>query len=229
MRRFREIVAASALLSSSLCFAGVASAATFGFQNIPSSTDTAIDSFVQYFTMDVTEYSATEVLFKFNHLAGTPSGSFIGTVYVDGTLGAATVDVSNVGTVDFAANGAANFPQGNNIPLASGGSFSTDQSFTAANGCGNCWAVQAGESLGIKFVGTLSTVIASILSSDLRVGFHVQGIGTAGASDSIYNKNTEKVDAPPTVPIPAALPLLASGLGALGFIGWRRKRKLARA
>jgi hypothetical protein len=26
-------------------------------------------------------------------------------------------------------------------------------------------------------------------------------------------------------PIPAALPLFASGLGALGFIGWRRKRK----
>ena len=29
----------------------------------------------------------------------------------------------------------------------------------------------------------------------------------------------------PTIPLPAALPLLASGLGALGFIGWRRKRK----
>jgi hypothetical protein len=28
-----------------------------------------------------------------------------------------------------------------------------------------------------------------------------------------------------TTPIPAALPLFASGLGALGFIGWRRKRK----
>lgn len=26
-------------------------------------------------------------------------------------------------------------------------------------------------------------------------------------------------------PIPAALPLLASGLGALGFVGWRRRRK----
>lgn len=31
------------------------------------------------------------------------------------------------------------------------------------------------------------------------------------------------------VPVPAALPLFASGLGALGFIGWRRKRKAAAA
>ncbi|MGH6683860.1 MAG: PEP-CTERM sorting domain-containing protein [Pseudolabrys sp.] len=28
-------------------------------------------------------------------------------------------------------------------------------------------------------------------------------------------------------PLPAALPLFASGLGAMGFIGWRRKRKTA--
>jgi len=27
------------------------------------------------------------------------------------------------------------------------------------------------------------------------------------------------------VPLPAALPLFASGLGALGLLGWRRKRK----
>jgi hypothetical protein len=29
------------------------------------------------------------------------------------------------------------------------------------------------------------------------------------------------------VPVPAALPLLASGMGALGMIGWRRKRRAA--
>ncbi len=29
------------------------------------------------------------------------------------------------------------------------------------------------------------------------------------------------------VPIPAALPLLAAGLGAMGFMGWRRKRRAA--
>ena len=28
-------------------------------------------------------------------------------------------------------------------------------------------------------------------------------------------------------PLPAALPLFASGLGALGLLGWRRKRKQA--
>ncbi len=34
---------------------------------------------------------------------------------------------------------------------------------------------------------------------------------------------------PPTnaTPLPAALPLFATGLGALGLLGWRRKRKNA--
>jgi hypothetical protein len=32
---------------------------------------------------------------------------------------------------------------------------------------------------------------------------------------------------PAAIPIPAALPLLAAGLSAMGFMGWRRKRKSA--
>jgi hypothetical protein len=29
----------------------------------------------------------------------------------------------------------------------------------------------------------------------------------------------------PAVPLPTALPLFATGLGALGLLGWRRKKK----
>ena len=36
--------------------------------------------------------------------------------------------------------------------------------------------------------------------------------------------NVAIIDTPP-VPLPAALPLFVAGLGALGFMGWRKKRK----
>ncbi len=39
------------------------------------------------------------------------------------------------------------------------------------------------------------------------------------------NEASMSVAAAPEVPIPAALPLLAAGLGAMGFAGWRKKRK----
>jgi len=38
-----------------------------------------------------------------------------------------------------------------------------------------------------------------------------------------------RADYVPPVPVPAALPLFATGLGALGFLSWRRKRKAATA
>jgi hypothetical protein len=37
--------------------------------------------------------------------------------------------------------------------------------------------------------------------------------------------DTEEITAVSSVPLPAALPLFASGLAGLGLLGWRRKRK----
>ena len=49
-------------------------------------------------------------------------------------------------------------------------------------------------------------------------------IPNAGGSGFIASPYEMRVLAS-TVPLPAALPLFASGLGAMGLLGWRRKRK----
>ena len=36
-------------------------------------------------------------------------------------------------------------------------------------------------------------------------------------------------DSPATTPLPAALPLFATGLGGLGFFSWRRRRRATAA
>jgi plastocyanin len=41
----------------------------------------------------------------------------------------------------------------------------------------------------------------------------------------IGNGGGSSIDVVTPTPLPAALPLFASGLGALGLLGWRRKRK----
>jgi hypothetical protein len=50
--------------------------------------------------------------------------------------------------------------------------------------------------------------------------FFVQSTG----SETVYTPGANEYDVIAT-PLPAALPLFATGLGALGLLGWRRKRK----
>lgn len=51
--------------------------------------------------------------------------------------------------------------------------------------------------------------------------FTVTYNGISGAVNSL----SYQTPVPPTVPVPAALPLFATGLGLLGYIGWRRRRE----
>ena len=49
------------------------------------------------------------------------------------------------------------------------------------------------------------------------------GCGTIFVETAVWSYNLQLDPSP--VPIPAALPLFAAGLSAMGFMGWRRKRK----
>jgi hypothetical protein len=48
-----------------------------------------------------------------------------------------------------------------------------------------------------------------------------------GASNAEIDFSAAAIGSSTATPLPAALPLFATGLGALGLLGWRRKRKNA--
>ena len=89
---------------------------------------------------------------------------------------------------------------------------------------GNVIGSITNDQLGLEFLGLVtndnSAVIAALLFS--LVGDEPQGF----AVDDIRFGVGEQVVVP-GVPLPGALPLFASGLGALGLLSWRRKRKNA--
>jgi hypothetical protein len=49
--------------------------------------------------------------------------------------------------------------------------------------------------------------------------------GSAFLTANDFELGIELAPVTPTTPLPAALPLFATGIGAMGFVGWRRKRK----
>src|SRR5262245_20193357 len=96
----------------------------------------------------------------------------------------------------------------------------------------NIFDVNAGVIIGFNFVslGALNSIPA-VTCCSLGLG----GLGLnfdAGLTNSAGINVQESAGltftlVPEVVPLPAALPLFASGAGVLGFIGWRRKKKAA--
>jgi hypothetical protein len=61
-------------------------------------------------------------------------------------------------------------------------------------------------------------------------GADISSVTFSGNDFGVYGFANEPIDTlvlTSATPLPAALPLFASGLGALGLLGWRRKRKAA--
>jgi hypothetical protein len=102
-------------------------------------------------------------------------------------------------------------------------------------------SMSSGDVAGIKLVapGTSNYVIflaqgdsgISLMDSATWDGTTIAGLGlTPGTYEWIYGSLADQtftldVIAPTATPLPAALPLFAGGLGGLGLLGWRRKRK----
>jgi hypothetical protein len=82
-------------------------------------------------------------------------------------------------------------------------------------------------SRGIDASGTISCSGAGCTGFDATTpvfysAAYTQNGGPGAQINASFNDSTTP---PSTIPLPAALPLFATGVGGFGFLGWRRKRK----
>ncbi len=110
-----------------------------------------------------------------------------------------------------------NLPSGNNVNFATTMSLSFDSDAPASHNGVNT----ASEWLQLVFaIGggrTFADVVNDLQSGELRIGLHVQAIGTGGQSDSFVNLPPATV----IVPLPTTAAL---GMAGLGGIAARRRR-----
>ena len=111
--------------------------------------------------------------------------------------------------------------------------INTDTNVSAATQLA-IWMVEYG--IGFTYSGVASAVETLALQYVAKLTTEwdcptctVTLLSLAGDQNLGYGSDLTKGGESPTTPLPAALPLFASGLGALGLLSWRRKRKNAAA
>jgi hypothetical protein len=83
----------------------------------------------------------------------------------------------------------------------------------------NDFTVSNGQIVAANFFSNGPNLSSLELSSSIMVGV------LAGPEEETTGGPMTFSPVSPATPLPATLPLFATGLGALGLLGWRRKRK----
>jgi hypothetical protein len=163
-----------------------------------------------------------------------PGGTNLGTINVTGTMvttcDSCTLGVGNITSWSFSWNGGS-------VPGNAGTASGTSGGIAFTNNLSASGGV-------ISFISVASGSASNFHQLPAQVNFGVFQTGIIGCGNAFNNCieltnasganivgtvtlpfaiATEEVVT--TTPLPAALPLFATGIGGLGLLGWRRKRK----
>ena len=149
------------------------------------------------------------------------TASAVGTITTDGTIG--TLNGGNIVDYDLTlTNGAfAAVLHASNGTISSGTSLtatSTALLFNFSSNTGSFFVFGGNPGLGFE------DALGSLSAHPSTISLNLSGVGDPNSP--IWTPYRGNVEIALITPLPGALPLFATGLGALGLLGWRRKRKV---
>lgn len=214
-------MAAAGIVAAS--FAGMATAATFGFQNITNNSPVNAAAGEAQLSLSVLAGAGSTAQFTLSNASGGVA-SGVRAIWIDNTAGVllALASITNSGGVTFTAGVGGALPGGETVDFNSSDALGlTAKPPPPVNG------INPGESLTWTYslVGGfgIDDVIASLNTGELRVGVHMIGFGDGGSEGFV----TVGDNPPPPPPPPSLIPTPLSGAMAfagLAGIATRRRR-----
>lgn len=205
-----------------LCvWAQAVAAPTYSFDCISNTSAVNATIGESQLSVEVIDLGEGQVEFLFKNSGPAPS-SLTDIYFDDSGLGILSTPMGFsdiVGTVAFSQYAApADLPGGSGFNTTVGLSADSD-SPASHNG------VNPSEQLGITLYGDYTNIVNLLDNASLRIGLHVQSIGTNEGSEWFIN-NGSGASQVPVVPVPVPGALVLAGLGTT-LIGALRRRKIA--